>query len=99
CRHVEAGVNQQDHAGCKPLVGYQTAQDVDGTAAIDRPGAHRLIAIRADTIFVGDECPAMRAHAARIHKKGKSTERSKAKCVSPTLLYHHEGSGSVVTPA
>src|SRR5438128_4237219 len=69
---VEPHVDQQDHRGGEALVWNQPAEDIGRTPPIDRPLAHRLMAIRADAIAVGDERPAVRAHAARIHRKRKS---------------------------
>src|SRR5438270_5669916 len=47
----------------------QASQNVSRTAHIDRARTNLLIAIRTNTIFVGDKRPAMRAHATTIHSK------------------------------
>jgi len=51
----------------KPAMRDQTAEHLARIPAIDRTGAHLLVAIGTNAIFIGDECPAMRAHSARIH--------------------------------
>jgi hypothetical protein len=68
----------------------QSAQDIGRTAPVDGPFAHLFMAVRAGAIFVSDEGPAMRAHAARIHKKGKSKgKRQRAKGKNAQVPRYH----------
>ena len=65
---VEAEIEQQDDRGIEAEVRDEAADQLGGIVARNLARRDRLVAIGADAVFDCDKCPAMRAHAARIHQ-------------------------------
>ena len=66
-RQVQPDINGQDDHGHEPCMRDETAQNRTWVALLDGPLADALIAIRTNFVAVGDEGPAIRAHAALVH--------------------------------